>query len=141
MNRIQNVLIPALFVFLSTPAIAQSPYPYASIVWSQPRSPTTGNVLTPTTFTLNAALFQGVRSWSHGFSDSTDYGREYMFWADLGSQFNPRIPWQVVYVVNAFLMRDPINGNWWVVYSDYTTLNHGPGAGGVSGRITWRYWH
>jgi len=120
---------------------AAAQFPYAAIVWNQPRSPTTNNVLTPATFTLNAALYQSVNVWSHGFSDSTDYGREYMFWADLGTKFNPRTPWQVIFVVNAFLARDPVNGDWWVVFSDYTALNHGRGAGGVSGRITWRYWH
>lgn len=141
MNRIQNALVPALFVVLSSSAVAQSQFPYAAISWSQPKSPTTNNVLIPTTFRVNAALYQGVRHWTHGFTDSTDYGREYMFWADLGSTFNPRIRWQVVYYVPAFIMRDSLNGDWWVVYSDFIVLNHGPGAGGVSGRIAWRYWH
>ena len=130
-----------LAAMLVSYASAQSPYPYAAIVWSQPKSPTTNNVLVPATFRLNAAMYQGVRRWTHGFSDSTDYGREYMFWADLGTNFKTRVPWQVVYYVSAFLARDPLNGQWWVVYSDFTTLNHGPGAGGVSGRITWRYWN
>ena len=49
--------------------------------------------------------------------------------------------WQVVYFVPGFWMRDPLNGNWWYVYADITVLQHGPGAGGVSGNITWRYWH
>jgi hypothetical protein len=139
MKKIFGVL--ALLMVFAAYAPAQSPYPYAAIVWSQPKSPTTNNVLTPTTFNLRAALYQGVRRWSHGFTDSTDYGREVMFWADLGTNFNTNVPWQVVYTVDAFLAQDPLSGEFWVIYSDFTTLHHGPGAGGVSGRITWRYFH
>lgn len=141
MNKIQNVMVLVLSIVFSSAAVAQSPYPYAVLSWLQPKSPTTNNVLTPATFDVYAGLYQGVQRWTHGFTDSTDYGREYMFWADLGSNFNQSIRWQVVYYVPAFVMRDPINGDWWVVYSDFVTLQHGPGAGGVSGNITWRYWH
>lgn len=142
MARIKNLFVSLVVVaMLSSTAPAQSPYPYAVLSWQKPKSPTTGNVLVATTFQVYAGLYQGVRSWPHGFTDSTDYGREYMFWANLGTNFNPRIRWQVVYYVPAFTMRDPLNGDWWVVYSDFNVLQHGPGAGGVSGRITWRYWH
>ncbi len=136
----KRALMSLLFVVLfSISAVAQ--YPYAAIVWSRPESPSTGNVLSPATFTLAAGLFQGVNVWDHGFSDSTDYGREYMWWADLGAKFSLTRPWQVVYEVAPFVARDPITGEFWIVYSDIDTLSHGPGVGGVSGRITWRYIH
>ena len=129
-----------LFVVLfSVQTIAQ--YPYAAIVWDRPESPTTGNVLSPATFTLHAGLLQGVNSWAHGFSDFTDYNRETMFWADLGEKFSLTRPWQVVFWVNPFLARDSVTGEYWMLYSDIDTLEHGPGTGGVSGRITWRYIH
>ena len=128
-----------LVAIFASQAAAQ--FPYAEINWSQPKSPTTNNVLVPATFHLNAALVQGPRRWWHEFWDSTDYGREHLFWADLGTDFKTRVPWRVSYSVDAFLARDSLNGDLWVVYSDYGTLYHGPGAGGVSGEITWRYFH
>lgn len=136
----KKALMSFLFVALFA-ASAAAQYPYAAIVWSQPRSPTTGNVLSPATFNLVAGLFQGVRVWDHGFTDSTDYGREYMWWADLGASFSLTRPWQVVYTVDPFIARDPVTGEYWLLYSDIDVLSHGPGTGGVSGRITWQYMH
>lgn len=133
----KNLISLALVVLFASQAAAQ--FPYAEISWPKPKSPTTNNVLLPATFHLNAVLVQGARRWPHGFWDSTDYGREYLFWANLGTDFKTRVPWRVSYNVDAFLAEDPLNGNLWVVYSDYGTLYHGAGAGGVSGRITWRY--
>ncbi len=134
-------LLCGMFLVAAFASSAVAQYPYAAIVWNQPRSPSTGNVLSPATFTLAAGLFQGVSVWEHGFRDSTDYGREYMFWADLGASFSLTRPWQVVYIVDPFIARDPVTGEYWLLYADVAVLSHGPGTGGVSGRITWRYMH
>ncbi len=116
-------------------------FPYAVISWSEPKSPTTNNVLIPTTFKLYAGLYQGIRMWDHGFTDSTDYDQEVMFWADLGDDFKIHVPWQVAYYVEAFLAVDSLNGDLWVVFSEVKVLHHGAGPGGVEGTITWKYWH
>lgn len=108
------------------------------LAWSQPQSPTTGNTLSPATFQVTAALVQGTNIWSHGFSDSTDYGRETMFWADIWQTWNPNLPWQVAYYVPGFDMTDPITGDRWRVYGQLQTL-HNPGGSSytVSGNIAW----
>lgn len=126
----------ALLAF-STVAYAQ-PYAYAKISWIQPRSPITNNVLQPARFQVYALLAHGARAHPHGFSDSTDYGAEYLFWADVDLG---RLPWRVIYYVAPFWAHDQLANQWWLIDGGPpATLMHGPGGGGVHGRIRWEYW-
>ena len=129
--------ITVVLLAVATVAHAQ-PFAYARITWPQPRSPTTDNVLRPAQFQVYAVLVHQNAAHQHGFRDTTDYGAEYMFWTnvDLG-----RSPWRVIYYVAPYWAWDQRANRWWLIDGGPPrALMHGPGGGGVRGRITWEYW-